>query len=79
MPRGYTEGLHVEKIRMPTPVRKKNKDGSNKSDVWWLRKKVPDRFRAVVGRREVWRSLDTTDRRAAAIASVKLSDALDKE
>ena len=27
-------------IRMPEPVRKKNKDGTNKSDVWWLRKKV---------------------------------------
>jgi hypothetical protein len=66
-------------VKMPSPVRKKNKDGSDKSDVWWLRKKVPDRYRVVVGRREVWRSLDTTDRKAANVACVQLSAELEKD
>jgi site-specific recombinase XerD len=45
---------------MLTPVRKKNK-----GETWWLRKKVPFKLRAIVGRSEVWRSLQTTDRRVA--------------
>ena len=69
---------------MPTPVRKtiKNKNTNkkeNKSDVWWLRKKVPERYRGVVGRREVWRSLETTDFKTAVVECHKLSVDLDKE
>jgi site-specific recombinase XerD len=60
-------------IRMPDPVRKKNADGSIKSDVWWLRKKVPGRYRDLVGSGEVWRSLDTTDRKIAVGRCTKLS------
>jgi integrase len=66
-------------IRMPEPVRKKNKDGTNKSDVWWLRKKVPERYRGIVGRGEVWRSLETTDFKTALVRCHKLSLELDKE
>jgi hypothetical protein len=64
---------------MPTPIRKKNADGSDKSDVWWLRKKVPQRYRALVGRGEIWRSLETTDRKAAGILCVKLSAQFDRD
>lgn len=64
---------------MPTPIRKKNADGSDKSDVWWLRKKVPQRYRAIVGRGEIWRSLDTTDRKTAVVRCTRLSADLDKD
>lgn len=66
---------------MPTPVRKKNKNNKKetKSDVWWLRKKVPQKYRDIVGRREVWRSLDTTEFKAAVVACNKLSLELDTE
>ncbi|MFQ3451810.1 hypothetical protein PMN64_00580 [Bradyrhizobium sp. UFLA01-814] len=69
---------------MPTPVRKtiKNKRTDRKeikSDLWWLRKKVPERYRGVVDRREVWRSLDTTDFKTAVVACNKLSLELDRE
>jgi integrase len=64
---------------MPEPVRKKNPDGSIKSDVWWLRKKVPARYRSLVGSGEVWRSLDTTDRKVALVRCAKLSVDLEKE
>jgi hypothetical protein len=64
---------------MPDPVRKKNKDGTIKSDVWWLRKKVPRRYRALVGHGEVWRSLETTDRKTAILRCNKLSADLDKD
>ncbi|PSO22731.1 DUF6538 domain-containing protein [Bradyrhizobium sp. MOS002] len=64
---------------MPKPVRKKKDKKQTKSDVWWLRKKVSERFRAIVGRREVWRSLETTDFKTAVVACNKLSLELDKE
>jgi hypothetical protein len=64
---------------MATPVRKKNADGTDKSDVWWLRKKVPHRYRALVGSGEIWRSLGTTDRKAAGILCVKLSAEFDRD
>lgn len=63
---------------MPTPIRKKRPDGKDKSDFWWLRKKVPQRYRAVVGRSEVWRSLATTDRKTAGTRA-KLSADLEEE
>ena len=65
------------------PVRKfhykKGQKPDQKSDVWWLRKKVPQRYRAVVGRSEVWRSLETTDRKKAGQLCVELSADLDRE
>ena len=64
---------------MPEPIRKKNKDGTNKSDVWWLRKKVPERYRALVGRGEVWRSLETTEYKTAVVRCHKLSLDLDRD
>ena len=45
----------------------------------WLRKRVPGRFRALVGRSEVWRSLETTDRRAAIAKCAALNDELEKD
>ncbi|MCP1761113.1 DUF6538 domain-containing protein [Bradyrhizobium japonicum] len=60
---------------MPTPFRPKKASG-NEQNVYWIRKKVPKRYRALVGKTEVWRSLKTTDRRTAnariAVASVEL-------
>jgi hypothetical protein len=64
---------------MPTPVRKKRADAADKSGLWWLRKKVPMRLRPIVGRAEVWRSLGTTDRRAATVKCVTLSAELEAE
>jgi len=67
---------------MPDPVRKKitkKKGGGVKSDVWWLRKKVPERYRDIVGRREVWRSLKETNFKTAVVECNKLSLDLDKE
>lgn len=69
---------------MPTPVRKTVKNEitnkkENKSDIWWLRKKVPDQYRGVVGRREVWRSLKTTDFKEAVAKCNRQSLDLDKE
>lgn len=65
------------------PVRKfhrtKGEEPVPKSDVWWLRKKVPQRYRTLVGRGEVWRSLDTTDRKTARNECVKLSAQFDRE
>lgn len=65
--------------KMPSPVRKRSADGSDKSDVWWLRKKVPAKYRTIVGRGEVWRSLGTADRRAASLACAKLSAELERD
>src|SRR4051812_36939305 len=67
---------------MPDPVRKKKakkKGGGFKSDVWWLRKKVPERYRGIVGRREVWRSLKETNFKLAVAECNRLSLDLDKE
>jgi len=61
--------------RMPTPIRPKKANGKEQN-VYWIRKKVPERYRALVGKTEVWRSLKTTDRRTAneriAVASAEL-------
>jgi hypothetical protein len=64
---------------MPDPVRNKNADGTVKSDVWWLRNKVPRRYRALVGSGEVWRSLETTDRKTAVLRCIRLSADLEKD
>jgi hypothetical protein len=43
----------VPKIRMPTPIKRKS------SPNWWFRKKVPLRLRELVGKTEIWYSLQT--------------------
>jgi hypothetical protein len=59
---------------MPTPMRPKKANGKEQN-VYWIRKKVPERYRVLVGKTEVWRSLRTTDRRTAneriAVASAE--------
>lgn len=42
-------------IKMPTPVKRPN------SQHYWIRKKVPRRYRKLVGKWEVWRSLKTAN------------------
>lgn len=57
---------------MPTPIKRDN------SPYWWFRKKVPKRYRAVVGKTEVWYSLQTAQKHVAvarcAIASAELEE-----
>ncbi len=65
-------------MKMLEPVRKKA-NGKIKSDVWWLRKKVPTKYRALVGKSEVWRSLNTTDRKAAGTRCAVLSANLEAD
>lgn len=54
--------------RMPTPVLR-----DKKSKSYWLRKRVPARYRDIVGRGEVWRSLETEDERIATVRCASLS------
>lgn len=58
--------------RMPTPILR---DGSR---FYWLRKRVPDRYREIVGKTEVWRSLGTSNFKRAisfcTAASVELEE-----
>ncbi|MDB5502744.1 MAG: hypothetical protein JWR89_2646, partial [Tardiphaga sp.] len=56
---------------MPTPVRREN------SQYLWLRKRVPERYRHIVGRAEVCRSLETGDKRVALVRCVAQSAALE--
>jgi hypothetical protein len=58
---------------MPTPIKR------DKSQFWWLRKKVPVRLRSLVGQAEVWRSLGTADKRAAVAKCAILSAELEAE
>ncbi|WP_398466518.1 DUF6538 domain-containing protein [Tardiphaga sp.] len=68
---------------LPQPVRKfhrkKGRKPIQKSELYWLRKRVPDRYRKLLGKQEVWRSLDTTDLKTARTRCVILSDQLDRE
>jgi hypothetical protein len=64
--------------RMPTPIRPKKANGKQQN-VYWIRKKVPGRYRAVVGKTEVWRSLKTVDRRTANARIAVVSDELERE
>ena len=43
-----------------------------KSRSYWLRKRVPQRYREIVDRKEVWRSLGTEDERIATVPRGKL-------
>jgi len=60
---------------MPAPIKRKN----DKSQFWWLRKKVPVRLRPLIGQAEVWRSLGTTDKRSAVAKCASLSTELEVE
>jgi integrase len=64
--------------KMPTPIRPKKANGKEQN-VYWIRKKVPARYRAVVGRTEVWRSLKTIDRRTANLRIAVVSAELEQE
>ena len=66
---------------MPNPVRKKDKEKKHgvKSELFWLRKKVPKRYRAIVGKAEIWRSLETDHLKTAIVRCNKLSLDLDRE
>ncbi|MCP3404470.1 DUF6538 domain-containing protein [Bradyrhizobium sp. CCGB01] len=59
---------------MPTAVLR-----DKKSKSYWLTKRVPARYREIVGRNEVWRSLKTEDKRIATIRCVNLSLELETE
>jgi hypothetical protein len=63
---------------MPTPIRPRKANGKEQN-VYWIRKKVPARYRALVGKTEVWRSLKTTDRRTANVRIVVASEELERE
>jgi hypothetical protein len=63
---------------MPTPIHPKKANG-REQNVSWIRKKVPKRYCALVGKTEVWRSLRTADRRAANARIAVASDELDRE
>ncbi|TKT71414.1 hypothetical protein YH63_008310 [Afipia massiliensis] len=63
---------------MPTPIRPKKANGSQ-VNTWWLRKKVPEKLRSLVGKSEVWRSLDTTDLRTANQRIGQISAAIEAE
>jgi integrase len=58
--------------RMPTPILREG------SRFYWLRKRVPDRYREIVGKAEVWRSLGTSNLKRAisfcTAASVELEE-----
>jgi hypothetical protein len=62
-------------FRMPTPIKRKH----DKSQYFWMRKKVPLRLRGLIGQAEVWRSLGTADRRAAIVKCTTLSADLETE
>lgn len=63
---------------MPTPIRPKLSSGERR-DVYWIRKKVPERYRHLVGKTEIWKSLGTTDKRAATAKCAIVSAELEAE
>jgi len=63
---------------MPTPIRPKKANGKEQN-VYWIRKKVPQRYRDLVGKGEVWRSLKTIDRRTANERIAVVSAELDRQ
>lgn len=64
--------------KMPTPFRPKKANGKEQN-VYWIRKKVPTRYRALVGKTEIWLSLKTTARRTANARIAVISDDLDRQ
>lgn len=63
---------------MPTPIRPKLANGERR-DVYWIRKKVPLRYRPLVGKTEIWKSLGTTDKRTAITRCATASAELEAE
>jgi hypothetical protein len=59
---------------MPAPVLR-----DKKSKSYWLRKRVPQRYRDIVGQGEVSRSLGTEDERIAAVRCATLALELEAE
>lgn len=65
--------MQFKDFKLPSPVRRPT------SKKWWLRKRVPDRYRGIVGTAEVWRSLETKNQRRAAVLCAALSLELEEE
>lgn len=51
-------------MAMPTPIRRKSRKRAE-SDLWWFRRRVPDDCQSILGIREWWASLETTEYRVA--------------
>ncbi len=60
-------------FKMPTPIRRPT------SAFYWIRKKVPERLRDLVGKTEVWASLGTKDQRKANIKIGAVNAAIEAE
>jgi hypothetical protein len=60
-------------VKLPEPVLRDN------SRFYWLRKRVPRRFQAWLGRKEVWFSLETPHLREAQVRCVVESDRLERD
>jgi integrase len=60
-------------FKMPTPIRRPT------SDFFWIRKKVPEKLRPLVGKTEVWASLGTKDERKANIKIGAVNAAIEAE
>ena len=58
---------------MPTPIKRPT------SDFYWIRKKVPEKLRDLVGKTEVWASLGTKDQRKANIKIGAINAAIEAE
>ena len=48
-------------FKMPTPIKRPT------SDFYWIRKKVPENLRPLVGKTEIWASLGTKNPRQAMV------------
>jgi integrase len=60
-------------FKMPTPIKRPT------SAFYWIRKKVPERLRDLVGKTEIWASLGTKDQRRAAITIGAVNAAIEAE
>ena len=60
-------------FKMPTPIKRPT------SDFYWIRKKVPEKLRDLVGKTEVWASLGTKDQRKANIKIGAVNAAIEAE
>jgi hypothetical protein len=60
-------------VKMPTPIKRPT------SDFYWIRKKVPEKLRHLVGKTEVWASLKTKDERQANIKIGAVNAAIEAE
>jgi hypothetical protein len=60
-------------LKMPTPIKRPT------SDFYWIRKKVPENLRPLVGKTEIWASLGTKDQRQAIIKIGALNAAIEAD